>query len=117
LGTRIQEISTAPYLWNPGKNTSQNPWFENQFAGLNAAKTIEVKTGTEWPLMTPEAKEKIKQANSISALTGATLSSVAVAKAVSQKAPDILRAFYPPVFTAAADSETVDTLLQKKDEE
>lgn len=122
LGTRVQEISPGASIWTPHKKIADNPspWFEKQFAGLCALKKIEVKTGKEWLGMSPEEKTKLLDENSIGALTGATISSKALAEAVTQKAPSILRFFYPVLTSDQKDSagiDSADSLEQEKDDE
>ncbi len=95
LGMRMEEIASKATIWNPhsGGNKKEAPWFQTQYCGLDTKKEIKIVKGVEWCQMNIAQKNKLKQNNSVSALTGATISTNALTKAITVKAKVILKAF------------------------
>ncbi len=95
LGTRVEERASRSSLWNPGKKSADGgvPWFQEQFCGLAVDKEIGIERSQEWPRMSPAMRSALISNNTISALTGATISSRAVSKSVSETGGYVLEHF------------------------
>jgi len=88
LGTRIVEVPSNDYIWSifskkKGDRHIIKPWFQEQFIGLTINKPIIVVKGTEWLIMGPKEKETLKNLNDISAISGATITSKAIADSIN----------------------------------
>ncbi len=88
LGSRSTEIASRETFWghyfggsssgrdHAGlKEESVLPWFQEQFTGLNVNKKIEIVKKGDW---NPAMREELLARNSISAITGATITTKAV---------------------------------------
>lgn len=90
LGTRVMESVSKKYLWNGllGKKESIEPWFTKQFVGLTLKNRIAIdKSSPEWHLVSEQEKIRLTEENKITAITGATISTRTVAKAVMKSIP------------------------------
>ena len=88
LGTRAAEVPSNDYIWGifskkKGEKHVIKPWFQEQFIGLTINKPIIVVKGTEWLIMGPQEREMLKESNDISAISGATITSKAVADSMN----------------------------------
>jgi len=86
LGTRTQEVVSKKYLWNffLSKAEKSKPWFSEQFKGIKTAENIIIKKGIEWDKISPEEQKKLAEGNTITAITGATISTRAVLNGVKK---------------------------------
>ena len=91
LGARVKEVKSSKYIYNFWKVKEDNnrPWFEEQFDNLNALKLKLVKGGKEYKDLNKEEKEKLRENNTITALSGATISSNAVLSSIKAKADSL----------------------------
>lgn len=87
LGARSIEIASRETFWGHffgiGKTPEDNPvtpWFQDQFKGLDTNKKIEILKKGDW---NPAMKEELLAKNSISAITGATVTSKAVRDSIA----------------------------------
>ncbi len=84
LGTRIAEKPVSRYIF--GKKIeveTTRPWFLEQFAGLNPLENITVKKMPEWHNLDEEERETLRKENNVTTITGATISSEAVANGIN----------------------------------
>lgn len=84
LGARCVEIaSTSTFfdfiLGKPSTEKDSTPWFQKQFGNLSSQKKISVVKKGDY---NDSMKESLLKNNEISAITGATITSTAVTKAV-----------------------------------
>lgn len=88
LGTRVEEIVSDKYIWNgfADKKEKDFPWFTKQFRGVNVTKDIVIDKSSEWHTLSEEKKDDLLNNNSITAITGATISTKAVIKGIKQYA-------------------------------
>ena len=87
LGARAIEIASRETFWGHffgiGETPEDNPvtpWFQEQFKGLDTNKKIEIVKKGDW---NPAMKEELLSKNSISAITGATVTSKAVRDSIA----------------------------------
>jgi electron transport complex protein RnfG len=87
LGSRAHEVSSGKYIWNPFvKTEEQKPWFTEQFEGLSSLKRIAIdKKSGEWHNLDNEAKTALKNKNTVTAITGSTITTKAFTSAIEQK--------------------------------
>lgn len=87
LGARITEELSSLTIWSKmaGKKESAPtfPWFTEQFKGLNVLKAISVTKGQEWHKLSDEGKNTLKSKNTVTAITGATITTKAVAQSIA----------------------------------
>jgi electron transport complex protein RnfG len=88
LGARVNEIANNKYFWQIAqkkiKTQSPIPWFWQQFKGLSLKQKIKVAKEKEYKDLKPKARQKLTSRNAVSAITGATITSKTVVKAVSK---------------------------------
>ena len=84
LGTRVQEVVSTKYFWTGlfTKSESGSPWFCDQFKGISVKSDITIDKSGEWHKKSDVARKKLLDKNSITALTGATISTNAVLRGV-----------------------------------
>ncbi|MBD3316965.1 MAG: FMN-binding protein [Chitinivibrionales bacterium] len=94
LGTRVAEIVSDKYLWNGlgAPKEGEKPWFTEQFAGLDATRDIEISKTREWHKASAKERRALKENNAITAITGATVSTKAIAAAVEKDVSRYARA-------------------------
>ena len=103
LGARSEEIASKLTFFgfifgSKQKDTGEKeiliPWFQQQFSGLNIRKKIRILKKGDWK---PEMKKGLLKHNAISAITGATITSRAVANSmpIGAKLLDYLAAKKP----------------------
>ena len=95
LGSRIVEVPSSDYVWgifrkSEGEKEEIKPWFQEQFIGLTITKPIIVQKGVEWVSRSEQEREALKQLNDISAISGATITSKAVADSINDARRRIL---------------------------
>jgi len=77
LGARMEEIKSDKYIWTfwkkDEKETESRPWFQEMYVGTNPAKLNLVK-GTEWKDLDENKKRELQENSTITALSGATIS-------------------------------------------
>jgi electron transport complex protein RnfG len=97
LGSRTTETLSDATFWNgivkkfSGKLELAAPWFQTQFKGLSLATPIVINKGAEWHTMSDESKSKLTSENSVTSITGATISTVAISDAIGVCDPLITR--------------------------
>jgi electron transport complex protein RnfG len=81
LGDRVNETATSETIWGVilgrsyGGEGLEDPWFQDQFRGIDLNKKIKiVKQGT-W---TSDMREDLLSQNAVSAITGATITTKAI---------------------------------------
>jgi electron transport complex protein RnfG len=87
LGARCVEIASTSTFFgillgsDRGKSEPEAPWFQMQFTGLAAAGPIGIVKKGDW---TSEMRDELLQQNCITAITGATITSVTVVKSIEK---------------------------------
>lgn len=95
LGTRVQEVISKKYIWNGlfSEKEKGNAWFTEQFKGINIYNDITIdKSMGEWHKLDETSKASLRDKNGITAITGATVSTIAVARGLVTKARAYLQA-------------------------
>jgi len=93
LGSRVNEVPSTKYIWYPmGGSEKSKPWFTEQFVGLSALRPIGVDKIAEWHKLDSTAKDALKEKNTVTAITGSTITTVAFTKAIEHKAKGYLEA-------------------------
>ncbi len=94
LGTRVKEVVSKKYFWNGllAKKEQDTPWFCKQFKGILVTKNINIDKTNEWHKLKEEQKGNLLVDNSITALTGATISTKAVCSGIKKYAYKYLSA-------------------------
>jgi len=94
LGSRMTEVAFYKYVWYPiGDDEPAKPWFTQQFEGLSSLKNIGInKSLGEWHNVDSTTKAKLRAQNEITAITGSTISTVAVTKTISRDVGGYVRA-------------------------
>jgi len=94
LGTRITEVASKKYIWHAfRKDTVQaEPWFTQQFEGLDIKQRIDIEKGEEWHELGQQARTRLETQNSVTAITGATISTEAVVQALEAEVFGYVRA-------------------------
>ena len=97
LGARTAEIASKDYIWQifqrkePTETELIRPWFEEQFKGVSATKRIGIdKVSGEWATLDRAKRQELRGRNYVTAITGATVSTTAVIKAINQVAAQVL---------------------------
>ena len=87
LGSRVSEVASTKYIWYPvGGDDKAKPWFTEQFEGLSSLKPIGVdKTAGEWHKLDQQARASLKNKNTVTVITGSTITTVAFTRAIEQK--------------------------------
>jgi electron transport complex protein RnfG len=94
LGTRVSEVATRSYLWNAfgRREAPGEPWFTEQFEGLDIDERIGIEKRGEWHALAKAERDRLRADNDVSAITGATISTRAVVKALETTVFPYLRA-------------------------
>jgi electron transport complex protein RnfG len=94
LGSRVNEVASTKYVWYPiGGDDKAKPWFSEQFEGLSSLKQIGIdKTAGEWHKLDDAKRAELRGKNTVTAITGSTISTAAVTRSISQKAGEYLKA-------------------------
>ncbi|MGB7569952.1 MAG: FMN-binding protein [Chitinivibrionales bacterium] len=90
LGARIEEPASEKSLWNAfggGVHKDGLPWFTEQFNGINASKPLSVSSAVEWPSLPDTIKREFTGSNTVSAITGATVSTRAIVAGLEKTVP------------------------------
>ncbi len=99
LGARSVEVKSVRTLMGAitGKQKvgveSKTPWFQEQFAGLSLNSKIGLVKRGDW---STEMREELLSKNSISVITGATITSKAVVDSIERQAAGLKKALSPP---------------------
>jgi electron transport complex protein RnfG len=81
LGGRITETSSRRFLWKPNASGDDGrSWFTQQFLGVNVFGRITIAKSDEWHALDPAARERLRAANAVTAITGATASTRAIVR-------------------------------------
>lgn len=89
LGARVQEVPSSVSLWDKitmkkiEEQGPVRPWFAEQFEGLKATD-IAISKGKEWQGMSEEERQNLLEKNAVSALSGATITTRAIAESISE---------------------------------
>ena len=95
LGSRVQETISKKYLWNGfgGPPEKSAPWFSAQFKGISINRPVGIeKTMGEWHKLDEQQRTSLIEKNSVTAITGSTISTRAVTSGLSTKAQVYLKA-------------------------
>lgn len=114
LGTRIEEVVSKKYIWNAFSKEKQEaktlPWFTEQFRGITVKQDINIDKSGEWHLKSKSEKSNLLTKNSVSALTGATISTKAVILAVKKVCGENLGRIYKNAEKDAAKLEAANNI-------
>ncbi|HEX2956273.1 MAG TPA: FMN-binding protein [Chitinispirillaceae bacterium] len=95
LGTRVQETISNKYIWNGlfRKKEIVSPWFTEQFKGINVLNPIAIeKSFGEWHKLRDDDRAMLLQKNTVTAITGATISTHAVVHGIESQAKAYFKA-------------------------
>lgn len=95
LGARVSESISKKYIWNGlfGKKEQGLSWFTKQFEGIDITKSIIIeKTAGEWHKLDNQKREELLSNNSITAITGSTISTRAITAGLEKQARAYLNA-------------------------
>jgi Na+-translocating ferredoxin:NAD+ oxidoreductase subunit G len=95
LGTRIQEVVARQYIGNGrgGNREKTAPWFSEQFRGISVNSPIMIeKEFGEWHSLDEKKRKVLMEKNSITAVTGSTISTRAVISGLTVKVQAYLKA-------------------------
>jgi electron transport complex protein RnfG len=94
LGSRMQEVLSKSTLWTAWRRTEKKgtPWFTGQFKGLSAINPIAIYKSGEWHTLDENSRAGFRSRNAISAITGATISTKAVAGGIESEIAKYLNA-------------------------
>ncbi len=86
LGSRVQEVVSKAYFWTGlfAQKEKSAPWFTKQFGNLETSELVTLHKTAEWHTLETPEKETLVTNNSITAITGATISTNAVIKGVQR---------------------------------
>jgi Na+-translocating ferredoxin:NAD+ oxidoreductase subunit G len=81
LGARMTETSSRRFLWNPRAAVDGGrSWFTQQFLGVNVVGRIAIARSDEWHALSSPARERLRAANAVTAITGATATTRAIVR-------------------------------------
>lgn len=87
LGARVTEQLSSLTIWSKIAGQKEDgiikPWFTEQFKGLNLHNQIGVTKGEEWHKLPQEKQAELINKNEVTAITGATITTQAVAKSIT----------------------------------
>lgn len=85
LGTRVAEVVSKRYVWNGfgGEAEISEPWFTEQFEGVDLDEKVELTKSGEWHALTEAERAALLEKNRVTAITGATISSSAVLRGLN----------------------------------
>ncbi len=94
LGRRITEVPSKRYIWTGfgGGNRQVEPWFTEQFEGLDLDERIGIEKGGEWHALDAQQRQQLESDNEVTAITGATISTRAVVRGLETVVYPYLRA-------------------------
>jgi len=95
LGARVSESISRKYIWNGlfGKKEEGLRWFTRQFEGIDITKAIKIdKTTGEWHKLDNKKRSELLSQNSITAITGSTISTRAITAGLEKQARAYLNA-------------------------
>lgn len=95
LGARISESISKKYVWNGllGKKEQGLRWFTKQFEGIDITRSIAIeKTAGEWHKLDDQKRNELLSKNSITAITGSTISTRAITAGLEKQARAYLNA-------------------------
>ncbi len=95
LGARISESISKKYIWNGlfGKKEEGLRWFTKQFEGIDITKDIGIdKTSGEWHKLDSNKRSELLSQNSITAITGSTITTRAISSGLEKQARAYLKA-------------------------
>jgi electron transport complex protein RnfG len=95
LGARIQEVTCNKFIWTSlfKKREPGSPWFTRQFKDLSITKDINIETHTnEWHKLDNVEKVRLRSRNSVTAITGATITTSAIVRGIESQARAHLKA-------------------------
>ncbi len=119
LGSRVQEVASSKYIWNPmAKSEKVKPWFTEQFEGLSSLKPIQIeKSLGEWHKIDNSGREQLKQRNAVSAITGSTISTRAVTRGIEEKVSVYLNKLAKKSTVSAVSGASVSSKPVSQDHE
>ncbi|MDR3013349.1 MAG: FMN-binding protein [Chitinispirillales bacterium] len=86
LGSRVNEIASAKYIWYPvGGDDGAKPWFKEQFVGLSSLKPIIIDRNlAEWHKLDERTQANLRNNNAVTIITGSTITTEAFTRAIGQ---------------------------------
>lgn len=119
LGARIEEVQGDRYIWQFYKKndtvTPRRPWFQEQFIGLSALN-LNLGKMNEWRNLTEKEKEQFRLNNTVSTISGATISAEAVRKSVKDAATILKQGVHKKDSASSLLEETENSEVQQIDE-
>lgn len=101
LGARVTETISSLTIWSKAagkkEEVTPKPWFTEQFKGLTLNRDITVEKGTEWHKMDEASRNALLSNNNVTAITGATITTQAVANSIS----DAGKTIFPKIITSS----------------
>jgi electron transport complex protein RnfG len=94
LGSRVVEVASTDYIWRRWRGPPQqnDPWFTDQFRGIDIRQRIELERSAEWHALSERERLGLRRRNAVTAITGATISSRAVARGLESAVFNYVRA-------------------------
>jgi electron transport complex protein RnfG len=94
LGARISEVASSRYIWYPvGGSEKTTPWFSEQFVGLSTLRPITLdKNVGEWHTLDAQTRENLQRRNSVTIITGSTITTAAFTRGIERDAERYLEA-------------------------
>ncbi|MDR0306747.1 MAG: FMN-binding protein [Chitinispirillales bacterium] len=87
LGSRVTEVASNKYIWYPvGSSEKVKPWFTEQFEGLSCFKPIGIDKSGEWHKFDAQRRAQLQSRNTVTAITGSTITTAAFTKSIERKA-------------------------------
>jgi len=90
LGARSKEVASSGTFFShffgsnsSGEQVKSQSWFEEQFTGLDCTKPIGILKKGEFASASEELKKELAEKNSVSAITGATITTKAVIDSIA----------------------------------
>jgi Na+-translocating ferredoxin:NAD+ oxidoreductase subunit G len=81
LGARVEEMVSGKSLWNAfwgGSRKNGCQWFMEQFKGTSVDRPLSVSTAVEWQYLPEKIKTEFTGSNTVSAISGATVTTKAI---------------------------------------
>ena len=115
LGTRCMEVADDTTIANliTGKRkksaTPKKPWFQEQFTGLSMNEPVNLEFRGDW---TPRMRDELLQRNSITSITGATITSRVILRSIENKANELKK-----ILSEKSEEENIEENIEDNTEE
>lgn len=94
LGARMQEVPSSGTIWSALLSVFDQaeqqaaerpkPWFEEMFVGVEVDEDVNVLPNPEWTTLSRSERAKMRDDNTVTAISGATISTRTVAEAIER---------------------------------